>query len=113
MSGELGEHQSVVGYDCQNLLAVRLTLGCTLQIKKPSLPRRDLYPLVAKTRRPLSNSAEAVKRGIGTGKLGQKYRWTFHGSHHSLAARFLCGKPLTRLSPSLGRSWMTTNCRGE
>src|SRR5579864_2640576 len=59
--------------DPGDFVAVSFTLGSALQIKQPSIPRRNLHGHVAETRCPPADRVECVERRLIPSKLRQKY----------------------------------------
>src|SRR5207302_4590798 len=84
MRRKLRNLQSATCHNAANLVAVRLAFCCSLQVKQPRIPRRNLDALVAELRRPRRDTLQIVKRRRIPRKLRQKYRRPLDRPHRSL-----------------------------
>src|SRR5712664_3140637 len=84
MRREFGDRESAARQRATNLVAVRLALRRSLQIKQPRIPAGNLHALIAELGRPRSHALQTIEWRRIPSELRQKNPWSLDRSHRLL-----------------------------
>src|SRR2546426_7275677 len=81
MCRHFGKLQLVRSQRTAYFVAISTAFGSSLQIEETFVPARNLYSLIAESRRPTGDSIQRIERSYIAGKLGQKNCGSFDCFH--------------------------------